>query len=145
MLIEVIIWFAVLIGLITIEAITADLVTVWFMPGAVICILLAALGVYVPIQVTVFLVLSAVLLVLSKTTFKKYLVKKTKEKTNLDLIINETGIVMEDISNIEAKGSVKVNFQIWTARAESDTDVIKAGDKVKIVALEGVKLICRKI
>ena len=89
--------------------------------------------------------LLTLLLVLSKTVFKKYLVKKPKEKTNIDLIIGETGIVIDDIDNVAAQGSVKVNFQIWTARAENDGDVIKAGDKVKVVALNGVKLICKKI
>ena len=145
MLFEVIIWFAVFIALIVIEALTADLLTVWFMPSALICIILAAFEVYVPIQISVFFVLSIVMFVLSRTVFKKHLKSKKPEKTNLDLIIGETGIVTEDIDNINAKGSVKVQFQIWTARSSDNGTVIKEGEKVKIIAVEGVKLICEKI
>ena len=145
MIFEVLVWFCIFIGLIVIEALTADLFTVWFMPGALIAIILAAFKVAVPIQIAVFFGVSIIMFVLSKTVFKKYLKSRKKEKTNLDLIIGQTGIVTEDIDNIAAKGSVKVNFQIWTARAVNDEDSIKEGDLVKIVAVSGVKLICEKI
>ena len=145
MIFEVLVWFCIFIGLIVIEALTADLFTVWFMPGALIAIILAAFKVAVPIQIAVFFGVSIIMFVLSKTVFKKYLKSRKKEKTNLDLIIGQTGIVTEDIDNIAAKGSVKVNFQIWTARAVNDEVSIKEGDLVKIVAVSGVKLICEKI
>ena len=145
MIIEVLVWFAIFIGLIVIEALTADLLTVWFMPGAFISIILAAFEVSVPIQVVVFFAVSIIMFVLSKTVLKKYFVSKKSEKTNIDLIIGETGIVTEDIDNVAAKGAVKVSFQIWTARSVNDADTIKTGDQVRIVAVEGVKLICEKI
>lgn len=145
MIYEVIIWFAIFIALIVIEALTADLLTVWFMPAAVICIILAAFNVPITVQVSVFFGLSIIMFILSKTVFKNHFKTKKSEKTNLDLIIGETGIVTEDIDNVAAKGTVKVNFQLWTARAKDGVTDIKAGDRVKIVAVEGVKLICEKI
>ena len=145
MLFEVLVWFAIFIALIVIEALTADLLTVWFMPSALICIILAAFEVAVPIQISLFFGLSVIMFILSKTVFKKHLKSKKNEKTNLDLIIGETGIVTEDIDNINAKGSVKVQFQIWTARSSDNNTVISEGEIVKIIAVEGVKLICEKI
>jgi membrane protein implicated in regulation of membrane protease activity len=145
MVVQVIIWFAIFIGLLVVEALTADVLMIWFMPGALICIILAAFSVPLPVQIAVFFVVSIAMFILSKTALKKFFATKKKEKTNLDLIIGETGIVMEDIDNVAAKGSVKVNFQLWTARSKGDADGIKAGDKVKIIAVEGVKLICEKI
>jgi membrane protein implicated in regulation of membrane protease activity len=145
MVVQVIIWFAIFIGLLVIEALTADVLMIWFMPGALICIILAAFAVPLPVQIVVFFVVSLAMFILSKTLLKKFFVTKKREKTNLELIIGETGIVMEDIDNVTAKGSVKVNFQLWTARSKRDDDVIEAGDKVKIIAVEGVKLICEKI
>lgn len=145
MLFEVLVWFAIFIALIVIEALTADLLTVWFMPAALVCIILAAFEVAVPIQISVFFGLSIIMFILSKTVFKKHLKSKKSEKTNLDLIIGETGIVTEDIDNINAKGTVKVHFQLWTARSLDDSAVIKEGNRVKIIAVEGVKLICEKI
>lgn len=145
MIIAVIVWFAIFLVLIAIEALTADLLTIWFMPGAAICVILAAFEVSVPIQIAVFFAVSIVMLILSKTLLKKYFIQKKSGKTNLDLIIGEVGIVIEDIDNVAAKGCVKVKFQLWTARAADSEAIIKAGDKVKIIAIEGVKLICEKI
>ena len=145
MIVEVLVWFAIFIGLLVIEALTADVLMVWFMPGALICIILAAFSVPLSVQVVVFFIASLVTFILSKTALKKFFAMKKKEKTNLDLIIGQIGIVTEDIDNVAARGSVKVNFQLWTARSVSADTVIKAGDKVKIIAVEGVKLICEKI
>ncbi len=144
-MVGVLVWFVIFIGLIVLEILTADVLTVWFMPGALICVILASLDIGVPIQIAVFFLLSGIMLVLSKTVFKKYLVKGKKEKTNIDLIIGEIGIVTEDIDNVEAKGAVKVHFQLWTARSADSAVLIKAGERVKIKAVEGVKLICEKI
>lgn len=145
MIIELIVWFVIFIGLIVIEALTADLLTVWFIPGALVSIILASFEVPVPVQILAFFGVSAVMFVLFKTVLKDRFVSKKKEKTNIDMIIGQTGVVLEDIDNLSARGSVKVNFNIWTARSCNDDDIIRAGDKVEITAVEGVKLICRKI
>lgn len=144
MIFWVLLWFLVLAALIWIEAITADLVTVWFMPAAVVCIVLAALKIDYVIQIIVFFAVSAVLVVLYKTVLKKFIVGKKKEKTNVDLFVGEIGVVQEDVDNLSATGLVKVKSQIWTARSFDDAISFKAGERVTIVGVEGVKLICKK-
>ena len=79
MVVQVIVWFAIFIGLIVIEALTADVLTVWFMPGALICIILAAFKVPLPVQIVVFFVASITMFILSKTALKKFFVTKNKE------------------------------------------------------------------
>ena len=140
----IVFWFLILAALVFIEAITADLLTIWFMPAAVICIILAALKVPFYVQIIVFLALSAVFVVLYQTVLKKFIVEKKKPKTNIDLVIGEIGVVQEDINNLAATGLVKVKFQMWTARSDDDSVEFKVGDHVKIVGVEGVKLICQK-
>ena len=127
-----------------IEATTADLLTIWFMPAAVVCIILAALKVPLSIQIIVFFVLSAVFVVLYKKVLKKYIVNKKKQKTNVDLVVEETGVVQEEINNLAATGLVKVKAQMWTARSSDDSVVLSVGEHVRIVSVEGVKLICEK-
>lgn len=141
----VVIWFLVLAALIFIEAISADLLTIWFMPAAVVCIVLAALKCPVSVQVIVFFVLSAVLVVLYKTVLKKYIIKKRNSKTNTDLIVGETGVVQEEINNLAATGLVKVKYQIWTARSVDEQATFGVGELVKVVGIEGVKVICQKV
>lgn len=140
----IIFWFLVLAALVFIEAISADLLTVWFMPATVVCIILAALKYSFSIQVIVFFVLSAIFVVLSKTVFRKHIVRKRNSKTNIDLIVGETGVVQEEINNIASVGLVKVKSQLWTARSNDDLVKFKIGEHVQVVGIEGVKLICKK-
>lgn len=144
MILWVCIWFLVLAALIVVEAISFDLLTVWFMPSAVICIVLAALKVRVTVQIIVFFVLSAALIVLYKTVLKKFIVGKKRERTNTELVIGEIGVVQEPVDNLAATGLVKVNFQVWSARSADDGVSFQIGERVKVVSIEGVKLICKK-
>ena len=140
-----IVWAVIFVLTIIIEAETAELVSIWFMPGALIALVLSLFDVKTWIQWTVFIAVSAILLILAKTVFRKKLLKSVnKEKTDTDLRIGKTAIVTEQIKNVEAVGSVKVNGNIWTARMENDSDTAMPGDKVVIVKISGVKLICKK-
>ena len=67
-----------------------------------------------------------------------------KAQANLDFIIGEKCVVTEKIDNFAGCGQVKVNGQEWSARGASETDVFEDGEILKIVAIEGVKLICKK-
>lgn len=55
-------------------------------------------------------------------------------------LIGKIGVVTKTISP-ENPGQVKVEGELWRAISE---ETIKAGEKVKIVAIEGVSLICQK-
>jgi membrane protein implicated in regulation of membrane protease activity len=134
--------FILLSGLV--EALTVQLVAIWFIPGALIAMILAFLNVAIWIQVTVFLVLAVVCLALAKTVFREFFAPK-KEKFNIDAIIGEKCLVTERIDNIAGRGAVKVKGLEWAARMISDDTVAEAGERVEVLAVEGVKLICKKI
>ncbi len=131
-----IVWLVTAIVLAIIEASTINLVTIWFIASALVALLLAYLGVSTPIQIAVFVLLGVVLLVLTKKPLEK-LLKKTKQKTNADRVLDMTGIVTEDIAE-DKPGEVKVDGKKWTAIANTN---IKEGSKVKILKIDGVKLI----
>jgi len=138
------VWIGVIVAAIVLEMLTDQLIAVWFMPSAVICIVLAALKVPVAVQIIVFFVLSAVLLILYKTVLKKFIVGKKKERTNTELVIGEIGVVQQPIDNLVSTGLVKVKFQVWSARSADDGVTFQIGEHVKVVSIEGVKLICKK-
>ena len=60
-------------------------------------------------------------------------------------IRNKRCVVTETIDNFAGCGQVKVNGQSWSARGTYDDDVFEVGETLKIVAVEGVRLICNKI
>ena len=63
---------------------------------------------------------------------------------SLDEIIGEKCKVVETIDNYVGCGLVKVKGQVWSARGVGDDDIFEVGDRLTVVAIEGVKLVCRK-
>lgn len=131
-----IVWLVTAIVLAIIEAATINLVTIWFIASALVSLLLAYLGVSTYIQIAVFVLVGVVLLVLTKKPLEN-LLKKTKQKTNADRVLDMNGIVTEEITE-EKPGEVKVDGKKWTAISNK---TIKEGSKVKILKIDGVKLI----
>lgn len=137
------IWLAAILIFGVAEAISFQLITIWFAAGALVSLILSLLGVPVYLQVIIFLAVSVVLVFATRPLYNKY-VKPRMIKTNVDSLIGEQGIVKQDIVNDDARGLVKVNGQTWSARS-SDGNTIKEGQKVEILSIEGVKLIVRSV
>lgn len=134
------IWVGVLILALVAEGATAGLVAIWFMPSALLCIALELLGVHnLFLQIAVFFIASGVLFALFYKKMRDYLTVKG-EKTNVDALIGKVATVEEDIPEGEV-GRVKVGGQSWSALCRAERDVI-AGEKVEILSLEGIKLVC---
>lgn len=129
-------WLIVAIVLSIIELGTISLVSVWFIVSALISLLLALFGFSLYIQIVNFVTLGIILLIFTRKPLLKYL-NKTKQKTNADRILDMTGLVTEEI-DIDQPGEVKVDGKKWTAMAK---EKIAKGKKVKILKIEGVKLL----
>lgn len=138
------IWLAFVLLSGAVEALTTQLVALWFVPGAILAMILAFCGVDIWVQVAVFIVLTVVCLVLAKTVFKHFF-NPQKEKFNIDAVIGEKCLVTEKIDNVAGRGAVKVKGLEWAARMISDETVVEAGVRVEVIAVEGVKLICKEI
>ena len=139
------IWLGVLIAALIAEAVTAGLISIWFVPGALVSMILAFCKVQEYLQLVVFFGMSLIFLVLSRTIWKKYTAIRPVEPTNADALVGMTAVVTADIHNIDAAGEVKVSGQYWSARSVRDDEIISVGARVKVVAIEGVKLICEPI
>lgn len=136
---EVIIWMAVTVLLSVVEAVTANLVTVWFAVGAFGAVIAAAAGATLLWQVAVFVLLSAVSLVLTKPLMKK-LREKDIQPTNADKAIGEICVVTEEIDNDKLTGTVVCLGKTWSARTVDGT-VVQKNEKVRVQEIKGVKLI----
>ena len=90
-------------------------------------------------QIAVFFVVSIVLLIFTRPLALKYM-NKGVEKTNVDSIPGQKGIVTQTIDNLKAEGKVTIQGMEWSARSK-DESVIEEGKVVKVAAVEGVKLI----
>lgn len=136
-------WLALAIGLLVVEVVTTQFVTIWFATSAGIVAIITAIAVNFPIywQIIIFVVLSIALLLATRPLVKKLLKKRTDaQKTNLDLLINNEAIVIEEIENISGRGAVKLRGTVWSAKSE-ENQVIKEGEIVIFKKIEGNKAI----
>lgn len=136
------IWTIVLVISVIVEAITIDLVSIWFGVGAVAALICEALGVSEVFQVIIFTVISVVCIFASRPLAKKYLRGNTI-KTNLDRIIGKHCLVTETIT-ADQKGEVKVMGTLWLATSLNNV-TIEAGEYAEIVSIEGAHVIVKKI
>ena len=136
-----IIWTVAIIVFGIAEAATAQLVSIWFVIGAVAGLISAFCGANFYVQLIVFIAVSVLALVITRPLVKKY-IKPKKEHTNADRVLTQDGIVVEEINNTLGKGQVKVDGKLWTARSENG-DIIPEGSIVKTEKISGVKLIVK--
>ena len=134
-------WIVMLIAFVVIEALTAQLVTIWFAVGSVAALISEMLGAEVWLQWLIFVAVSA-LVIIATRPFVKKLTKQKSTPTNADRCIGQTAVVTEEINNLEAVGAVKVGGIVWSARSESG-EIIEAGKTVTVTKIDGVKLIVK--
>ena len=138
------IWFSVILLTVVIESQTADLVSIWFAPGAFVAMILAFCDVRIGIQLAVFVGVTILGLILAFTLIRPRMRSRNKvEKTNAEAMEGKLALVEEDIDNAIPTGVVKINGQLWTARTENPADKPAKGDWVEVVRVEGAKIICK--
>ena len=136
------IWLGLIVVAVIVEIATLDLVSVWFAIGAIIPFILSAIGgIAIEIQVVVFVVISALLIIFLRKYAQKLLFKNMNSKTNIDVQIGRVYRLLSDV-DFENNGSVKINDVVWTAVSE-DGNLIEKGQLVEIVRVEGNKMIVR--
>ena len=135
-------WLIFTVVTAVLEGLTVQLVSVWFAIGGLAACITSLFTDSIPIQAVVFVVVTAIALVVTRPLVKK-LRKKKAEPTNADRYLGKTAVVVERIDNENATGLVKVDNQKWTARSV-DGSPIEEGLTVTVAAIEGVKLMVQK-
>ena len=135
------IWIGIIISALIVEGLTAGLTSIWFIPAAVVCIVLELFKIPQSIQIVVFLVISLACLIF----LRKFSKKSRHVATNVpDMVIGGEAIVTERIDSLAETGEVKIDGKRWSARLENGA-IAEIGDHVEVLRIAGVKLICKKL
>ena len=134
-----IVWLALMVLLLILEAATAGLTSIWFALGALAALIASLFGGALWLQLVWFLAVSLLTLWLTRPLALKYL-NSRRVATNADRVIGAEAVVTEDIDNIAGSGAVHVDGHEWTARSGSGANIAK-GAVVRVERIEGVKLI----
>ncbi len=139
-----ILWLAALVFFLILEGATAQLVSIWFVIGAAAALVVSLLHGQLWLQITVFVVVSAAALILTRPIVRK-LTKGRVLPTNADRILGTECLVTEAIDNITGTGAIAVDGKTWTARSADGSD-IPEGTLVTVQAIEGVKaIVCTSV
>lgn len=122
-----------------IEIATLGFLIFWLGIGALSAMISSFITDSIIIQTGIFVVVSAVLIPLTKPFVDKYLDKKTVP-TNSYSLINKHGVVTKTIEPIKSSGLVKINGEIWSAKCDENI-TISEGTEVEVLKIDGVKLI----
>lgn len=132
-------WMGAAVVLLLIEILTLGLTSIWFAGGAVLAAVTAFVGGPLLLQLAVFIAVSCLLFFFTRPLAQKYL-NSSVEKTNVEALIGQHGIVRETIDNFQGKGKVYVNGMDWSAKSLHDEE-IPEGTEIVIHKIQGVKLI----
>ena len=131
-------WIAAIVVFGVVEAVTAGLVSIWFVLGAVAGLLAAVLGAALWVQIVLFFVVSIAALAATRPLVQKML-HRDETPTNADRVLGQTARVTETIDNTVPTGAVYADGKTWTARSASGR-VIPKDTLVKVQRMEGVRL-----
>lgn len=133
-------WLIVFVVLLVSECCTLGLTTIWFAAGALLAFIAGVLGQGIAVQFTVFILSSFVFLILTRPWAVKHFNAK-REKTNLELIQGEHGLVIEEINGLTGTGRVRIKGQEWAAKPIEGKRIIPKGCEVVVTEIQGVKVV----
>ena len=138
----VIVWGVVAVAALLLEIATVGAMTsIWFAVGALIALVLALLKLGTMIQLIVFIVVSVASFIIIRPMAANYL-RGNIVPTNYDSLIGSTVKVSKEITT-DTWGEVTVSGMTWSA-VEVNGNAVEAGSHVKVLAIEGAKLIVKK-
>ena len=135
-------WTAVTMVFVVIEFATVQLVTIWFALGAIAALFACSLRAPLYLQIFIFLVSSALFLLLTRPLTTR-LTQKGFSPTNADRCIGKQATVVEKIDNVNGRGTVKIEGNVWSARSDNGQP-IEAEKQVVVLRIDGVKLIVKE-
>lgn len=140
----IVLWLVILIGFVFVELSTVTLTSIWFAAGALVALIIAMFDGHFSVQLVAFLAVAFGCLIATRPWAKKF-VNAKKVSTNADRAIGEEVRLLERVSNLDHTGRAVVLGQEWTVRAEDDKTIIEEGELVRVIRINGVKLIVERV
>ena len=108
-----------------------------FAGGAAVAAIVAAAGGGAVASTAVFLLVSLALLAALRPLARRHLRQPAQLRTGTAALVGRTATVVERIANDEGVGCVRIDGEVWTARAYDEDDVIEAGKRVQVLEIRG--------
>jgi membrane protein implicated in regulation of membrane protease activity len=134
--VAILLWIVAGIALAIAEMFTASFVLIMFAAGAFAAALSAALGAPLAAQGLVFAVVSVLALVAVRPALRGRLAQADDAVTSVGEITGSEGVVLERVD--ADHGVIKIDGEVWRARALDHLQVMEPGERVRVVEIKGV-------
>jgi len=129
------IWLIASGALVAAESVSLDFVLVMCAGGAAAGAITAGAGAPAAIQIVVAIVVAAALLVFVRPVAKRHLLNVGGHVSGVAALVGRDAVVL---STVDAEhGLVRLNGAEWTARSFDKSQVLAAGDTVKVIEIAG--------
>jgi membrane protein implicated in regulation of membrane protease activity len=108
-----------------------------FAGGASVAAVVSAVGVPFVGSLAVFLLVSVVLLAALRPLARSHRRMPPSLRTGTAALVGKSATVVERIANDEGVGCVKIEGDVWTARAYMDEETYEPGTRVQVVEIRG--------
>jgi membrane protein implicated in regulation of membrane protease activity len=108
-----------------------------FALGALAAAVIAAAGAGTIVSWVVFLVVSVVLLAALRPVARSHRRQPPQLRTGTAALVGRPAMVVERIANDEGVGCVRIDGEMWTARAYDEDEIIEAGKRVQVMEIRG--------
>jgi membrane protein implicated in regulation of membrane protease activity len=129
-------WLAVGVALAIAEMFTSTFVLLMFAAGAIAAAAVAAVGLPLWVQALVFGIVSTAALAGVRPLIQRHLHRNSDSApVGLAAIEGAAGLVLERVD--ADHGLVKIDGEMWTARPYDATQVIEAGERIRVIEIKG--------
>jgi membrane protein implicated in regulation of membrane protease activity len=108
-----------------------------FAGGALVAALIAGVGGPAAVAWVGFLLVSLLLLAALRPLARSHRRMPAQIRTGTAALVGRHATVLERIANNEGVGCVRLDGEVWTARAYDDDAVIEAGTRVQVLEIRG--------
>ena len=137
-----VLWLIVGVVFLIIELLTTALVSIWFVAAAIITCLLSFVVDGFFWQTAIFVVLSAVFMVICRKIYNKHIKKPVDDVDQNEKLLGKTATVTEDTNS--TTGRILVGDIYWKAISENG-ETLPKGEKVVIKSVNGTTLVINKL
>lgn len=137
-----ILWLVVGIVFLVIELLTTALVSIWFVPAAIITCLSTFVIDSFLWQIAIFVVLSAIFMIVCRRIYNKHIKKAVDDVDQNEKLLGKTAKVTEDTNAIT--GRILVGDVYWRAVTENNETIPKGATAV-ITGVDGTTLKIEKL
>jgi membrane protein implicated in regulation of membrane protease activity len=134
---EWVIWLIAAVALAVGEMLNLSFYLFPFAIGALGAALVALVGLGTPAAFAAFAVLTAVSFTIIRPIARRHVHMPAQLRTGTAALIGRSAVVLEDIDNDAGRGSVRLDGEVWTARAYDDDHGYAAGTRVTVIEIRG--------